>query len=152
MQKIAPEATHTYFYDGWLLVKEVVERFRDTRRCGVSPRRHGGAGSSTSLGEDAAGSRVSIEEDVIEYHWGKDLSGTIGGAGGVGGLLYLTISNSTTPNSSTRQLYVPWYDAYGNVMGYWDAQGHVVAEYTYDFDGSTEDGLQNWGLSTKGVQ
>ena len=50
--------------------KEVVERSRDTRRCGVSPRRHGGAGSSTSLEEDAAGSRVSIEEDVIEYHWG----------------------------------------------------------------------------------
>ena len=49
------------------------------------------------------------------------------GAGGVGGLLYLAISNS-----STRQLYVPWYDAYGNVMGYWDAQGNVVAEYTYD--------------------
>ena len=73
-----------------------------------------------------------MEEDVIEYHWGKDLSGTIGGAGGVGGLLYLTISNSSTPNSSTRQLYVPWYGAYGNVMGYWDSQGHIVAEYTYD--------------------
>ena len=55
-----------------------------------------------------------------------------GGAGGVGGLLYLSISNSSTPNSSTRQLYVPWYDAYGNIMGYWDAQGNVVAEYTYD--------------------
>ena len=41
-------------------------------------------------------------------------------------------SNSSTPNSSTRQLYVPWYDAYGNVMGYWDAQGTIVAEYTYD--------------------
>ena len=41
-------------------------------------------------------------------------------------------SNSSTPNSSTRQLYIPFYDAYGNVMGYWDAQGNVVAEYTYD--------------------
>ena len=50
----------------------------------------------------------------------------------VGGLLYLSISNSSTPNSSTRQLYIPFYDAYGNVMGYWDAQGNVVAEYTYD--------------------
>ena len=114
VQKITPEATHTYFYDGWLLVKET---------------RHPAASRS---GSDAAGSRVSMEEDVIEYHWGKDLSGTIGGAGGVGGLLYLSISNSSTPNSSTRQLYVPWYDAYGNVMGYWDAQGNVVAEYTYD--------------------
>ena len=101
VQKITPEATHTYFYDGWLLVKEIVANVDESR-------------------------------SVIEYHWGKDLSGTIGGAGGVGGLLYLTISNSSTTNSSTRQLYVPWYDAYGNVMGYWDAQGHVVAEYTYD--------------------
>ena len=96
VQKITPAATHTYFYDGWMLIKEVVANTNGTT-------------------------------DVIEYHWGKDLSGTIGGAGGVGGLLYLTISNS-----STRQLYVPWYDAYGNVMGYWDAQGNVVAEYTYD--------------------
>ncbi len=49
-QKITPEATHTYFYDGWMLVKEVGERSGDTRRCGVSPRHCGGAGSSTSLG------------------------------------------------------------------------------------------------------
>ena len=101
VQKITPAATHTYFYDGWMLIKEVVANINGTT-------------------------------DVIEYHWGKDLSGTIGGAGGVGGLLYLSISNSSTPNSSTRQLYVPFYDAYGNVMGYWDAQGSVVAEYTYD--------------------
>ena len=51
VQKITPEATHTYFYDGWLLVKEVVERSDSRRRCGVPPRRHGGAGSSTSLRE-----------------------------------------------------------------------------------------------------
>ena len=101
VQKITPEATHTYFYDGWMLIKEVVANTNGTT-------------------------------DVIEYHWGKDLSGTFGGAGGVGGLLYLSISNSSTPNSSTRQLYVPFYDAYGNVMGYWDAQGNVVAQYTYD--------------------
>ena len=25
-------------------------------------------------------------------------------------------SNSSTPNSSTRQLYIPFYDAYGNVV------------------------------------
>ena len=101
VQKITPEAAHTFFYDGWLLTKEIVANTNGTT-------------------------------DVIEYHWGKDLSGTIGGAGGVGGLLYLAISNSSTPNSSTRQLYIPFYDAYGNVMGYWDAQGNVVAEYTYD--------------------
>ena len=56
VQKITPAATHTYFYDGWLLIKEIVASTNGTT-------------------------------DVIEYHWGKDLSGTIGGAGGVGGLL-----------------------------------------------------------------
>ena len=55
-RKITPAATHTYFYDGWLLIKEIVATTNGTT-------------------------------DVIEYHWGKDLSGTIGGAGGVGGLL-----------------------------------------------------------------
>ena len=92
VQKITPEATTTYFYDGWLPVKEVV-------------------------------ANTNGATNVIEYHWGKNLSGTVGGAGGVGGLLYLKINGA---------IYVPWYDAYGNVMGYWDAQGNVVAEYTYD--------------------
>ena len=142
VQKITPEATYTYFYDGWLLIKETrhlaASRSRkareqlETRHPAALQSGSDAAGSRVSMEVDEAGSRVSMEEDVIEYHWGKDLSGTIGGAGGVGGLLYLSISNSSTPNSSTRQLYVPWYDAYGNILGYWDAEGHVVAEYTYD--------------------
>jgi len=43
-----------------------------------------------------------------------------------------THTNSSTPNSSTRQFYIPWYDAFGNILGYCDAQGNVVATYTYD--------------------
>ena len=66
--------------------------------------------------------------DRIEYVWGRDLSGTIGGAGGVGGLLYLK-RNGT--------IYIPFYDAYGNVTGYWDETGAVVASYTYDAFGET---------------
>ena len=96
VQKVTPAATHTFFYDGWMLIKEIVASTNGTT-------------------------------DVVEYHWGKDLSGTIGGAGGVGGLLYLKRNGA---------IYVPWYDAYGNVMGYWDAQGNVVAEYTYDAFGN----------------
>jgi hypothetical protein len=41
-QKITPEATYTYFYDGWLLIKET---------------RHPATSQS---GSDAAGSRVSM--------------------------------------------------------------------------------------------
>ena len=63
----------------------------------------------------------------IEYIWGKDLSGTRSGAAGIGGLLYLRRDGV---------IYVPWYDAYGNILGYCDAQGNIVAQYTYDAFGN----------------
>lgn len=75
--------------------------------------------------------RPNNTTNEIEYVWGKDVSGTRDGAAGIGGLLYLTVSNS-----STQQLYIPWYDAYGNILGYRDAQGNVVASYTYDAFGN----------------
>ena len=56
--KRTPEATHTFVYDGWLLVVERIER-------------------SSGIFEQ------------IDYWWGKDLSGTLDGAGGIGGLLYI---------------------------------------------------------------
>ena len=66
--------------------------------------------------------------DEFHYVWGKDLSGTLQGAGGVGGLLYVKINGS---------IYVPHADAYGNIMRYTDTAGNVVAEYTYDAFGRT---------------
>ena len=64
----------------------------------------------------------------IRYYWGKDLSGTLQGAGGVGGLLYLTIDAAP---------FVPCYDANGNVTRYLDANGNTVARYVYDAFGGT---------------
>ena len=49
-------------------------------------------------------------------------------AGGVGGLLYLTIDG--TP-------YIPTYDNNGNVTRYLDVNGITVAQYTYDAFGKT---------------
>ena len=63
----------------------------------------------------------------VEYIWGKDISGTRNGAAGIGGLLYL---------KRDGEIYVPWYDAYGNILGYRDAQGNTVASYTYDAFGN----------------
>ena len=74
---------------------------------------------------------------LIRYCWGRDLSGNSKDAGGIGGLLYVSICNSSTPNSSTQQLYVPFYDNNGNITHYCDAQGNVVASYTYDAFGNT---------------
>ena len=62
------------------------------------------------------------------YYWGKDVSGSLQGAGGVGGLLYLK-RNGT--------IYIPHRDANGNIVRYTDTVGDVVAEYTYGAFGNT---------------
>lgn len=62
------------------------------------------------------------------YVWGLDLSGTLQGAGGVGGLL--AVLRNGTP-------YFPCYDANGNVTDYVDANGSVVAHREYDPFGNT---------------
>ena len=77
-------------------------------------------------GWDLIEERVSYTNgtsSTIHYYWGKDLSGTLQGAGGVGGLLYLTVDGA---------IYIPFYDNNGNVTRYLDANGNTVAQYTYD--------------------
>jgi len=60
--------------------------------------------------------------------WGEDLSGSMQGAGGIGGLLAENNANGT---------YLPGYDGNGNVMAYYDTTGSIVAEYVYDAFGRT---------------
>jgi len=61
--------------------------------------------------------------------WGEDLSGSMQGAGGVGGLLAETSSAGT---------YLPGYDGNGNIMLYINAADQsLVAEYVYDAFGRT---------------
>ena len=62
------------------------------------------------------------------YVWGKDLSGTTQGAGGVGGLLAVSMGG---------QYYFPCHDANGNITAYVNESGSVVAEYAYDAFGDT---------------
>ena len=66
--------------------------------------------------------------EQIDYWWGKDLSGTLDGAGGIGGLLYI--------RKNGCDVYVPLYDGHGNVMQYIDKQGTIVASYAYDAFGN----------------
>jgi len=106
VQKITPESTHSFFYDGWKLVKEVIAYTNGTT-------------------------------NVIEYHWGNDFSGSRGGAAGISGLLYHSVSHSSTPSLPHSQLYVPWYDNNGNIMGYWDKNGKVAASFDYGAFGET---------------
>ena len=65
---------------------------------------------------------------TIHYYWGKDLSGSFQDAGGIGGLIYLTVDGVP---------YVPFYDSNGNVTHYCNANGAVVAAYTYGAFGKT---------------
>lgn len=62
------------------------------------------------------------------YTWGMDLSGSMQGAGGVGGLLAV--------NDGTASYY-PTYDGNGNVSEYLDSAGATVAHYEYDAFGNT---------------
>ena len=57
-----------------------------------------------------------------DYYCGRDLSGTLQGAGGVGGLLFLARNGAA---------YVPLDDHNGNVVAYVDANGSLAAEYVY---------------------
>jgi len=71
---------------------------------------------------------TSSSTTTNHYVWGKDLSGTLQGAGGVGGLLAVCVDNSC---------YFPLYDNNGNITAYVAEGGVVVAEYIYDAFGNT---------------
>jgi len=63
---------------------------------------------------------------VRTYVWGTDLSGSMQGAGGVGGLLKLTYYGTSTTNAFVA------YDGNGNVVALIDAaNGNTCARYEY---------------------
>jgi RHS repeat-associated protein len=63
--------------------------------------------------------------------WGLDLSGTMQGAGGVGGML------AERHHSGSATNYYPTYDGNGNVSEYLAADGTVAAHFEYDPFGNT---------------
>ena len=66
---------------------------------------------------------VTPSTNVTYYTWGLDLSGTMQGAGGVGGLLAVIRDDGS--------VYCPAYDANGNVTEYTDVTGAVRGYYEY---------------------
>jgi RHS repeat-associated protein len=63
-----------------------------------------------------------------------DLSGSLQGAGGVGGLLAVT---TVSPADPQPVIHFPMFDANGNVTEYVSTNGIVAARYAYDAFGST---------------
>lgn len=60
---------------------------------------------------------------TFEYFWGADKSGSEQGAGGVGGLLAVSVDGA---------FHIPCYDHNGNIVLYVSETGNVAAQYTYD--------------------
>lgn len=68
----------------------------------------------------------------LPYAWGHDLSGSMQGTGGVGGLL--AVSGEEPPGDP---VFYPTFDGNGNVSEYLDAGESPVAHYVYDPFGNT---------------
>ena len=60
---------------------------------------------------------------TFEYFWGNDKSGSEQGAGGVEGLLAVSMDGA---------FYIPCYDHNGNIVRYISESGATAAQYTYD--------------------
>jgi RHS repeat-associated protein len=107
-RKIATTAngiTTLYLYDGWNCIAEY------TRSVGVS---------------------ATLQKTRL---WGTDLSGSMQGAGGVGGIL--SESSPITSNPITFNSSYPTYDGNGNVSEYLNSTGQVTAHFEYDPFGNT---------------
>jgi len=81
------------------------------------------------FGRHIAELRASDNALVRSYVWGLDLSGTMGGACGVGGLLWVTLHTASGPAAGTHFVA---YDGNGNVMALFSATtGTDTARYEY---------------------
>ncbi len=68
---------------------------------------------------------------LVTYTRGNDLSDTLQGAGGIGGLLARTDNGQQIGGNATAHAYY-FNDANGNVVGLVSTNGMLVAQYTYD--------------------
>jgi len=80
--------------------------------------------------QSASGGNLSTNH----YVWGLDLSGSMQGAGGIGGLLSVTQVSGLSPQPSS---YFSCFDANGNLTDYIDDTGSNVAHYVYGPFGGT---------------
>lgn len=95
-----PEGRIYWVYDGWNLVGEYSG---DYHASGTPPA-------------------VTLQKTWL---WGSDLSGSLQGAGGVGGLLGTKLGTGSP-------VYYPLFDGNGNVGQYIDGSGSAVARYEYE--------------------
>jgi len=87
------------------------------------------AGDPVLFGRHIVELRASDNTLVRSYSWGLDLSGTMDGAGGVGGLLWVTLHTASGPAAGT---HFAAYDGNGNIVALSAASdGSETARYEY---------------------
>ncbi len=113
-----------YSNDELLVVNDYDDRSRRIRKVTAQ-------GMRTFLYDGWNVLRETVGASTNYFCWGLDLSGTLQGAGGVGGLLAVMVDGATPAT------YYPCYDANGNITAYVDELGVVKAKYAYDAFGQT---------------
>ena len=110
----------TYDYVGRRVEKKVLNNWTGTTGTTVTHLKYVYDGHNLIAELDASTANKTV---LSTYVWGLDLSGTIWGAGGVGGLLMVKDGTKT---------YFPAYDGNGNVSALLDsADGSLDAKYEY---------------------
>ena len=92
---------------------------------------HGYIWNGWNIVAETVSNKVSGTVYTDHNTWGVDLSGSMQGAGGVGGLLAVT-----RVSASGTQTFFPCYDGNGNITEYVDESGAVCAHYEYDAFGN----------------
>ena len=103
------------------------------------------------------GWNVELEHDGTQYTkrmtWGLDLSQSLQGAGGVGGLVMV---EELPSGAGAAVPYFPTYDGNGNISAWVDGSGTVLARQRYDAFGNIIDQTgtapSNYGFSTKPIE
>jgi RHS repeat-associated protein len=113
------------------------------------------------------GWNVELEHSGAAYTrrhtWGLDLSNSLQGAGGVGGLLmvehlpHLPLGDGGGEGASgLAEAYFPTFDGNGNITAWFDATGAVIARQRYDAFGNllSQTGIapSNYAFSTKPIE
>lgn len=131
--RIESHQTTLFVMDAWNVIQEQTA----TLKLEPNAVRQTAAGSPQGSKEHQT-SKLKLS---ARHTWGEDLSGSLQGAGGIGGLLSSVPQPlQTTANNSQPPPMVPvfmHYDSNGNVILLTDRSGRDSAGYTYDAFGQT---------------
>jgi len=100
-------------------------------------------GLSHQVNRTVASELNAVQWTTTRHTWGEDLSGSLQGAGGIGGLLRSTVVAATqdgrrnAEHEQTPAEHTFSYDSNGNVIVLTDTQGRESARYAYYAFGKT---------------